>query len=116
MNDVFKTINDRRSTRHTKQTRSAKAILILLIEAAVHAPHRSQRSALGISQCFKTKTIGKINDISREMMAQSSSEWMQKMAAKPNFRVTYDAPVLVVVSGRQDAMTTRPTVLLPLKI
>lgn len=103
MNEVLKTINDRRSTRSYKTDPISKADLDLLIEAAVHAPtaHNDQPWHFTIIQ--NKELLGEINDISKEMMAQSSNEWMQKMASKPNFRVTYDAPVLIVVSGRLDA-------------
>ena len=30
--------------------------------------------------------------------------WVQKMGSNPNFQVTYNAPTLIIVSGRKDAM------------
>jgi nitroreductase len=103
LNEVIKTIHDRRSIRAYKSDPVSQADLELLIDAAVHAPTAHNNQPWHFTIIENKELLDRINVISKEMMAKSTSEWMRKMASKPGFRVTYDAPVLVVVSGRLDS-------------
>ncbi|HVI39138.1 MAG TPA: nitroreductase family protein, partial [Anaerovoracaceae bacterium] len=45
-----------------------------------------------------------INDTVREQLAKSDVEWMRNSGLNPDFQATYNAPTLIIVSGRKTGM------------
>lgn len=103
MNEVLKTIKARHSIRTYTQEPISQENLDLMIEAAVWAPTAHNDQPWHFTVIQNKDLLNRINEICREGMSKSSTDWMWNMAAKPSFRVTYDAPVLVIVSGKTDS-------------
>lgn len=104
MNEVLKAIKSRRSVRKYKEEQISQESLDSIIEAGVYAPTAHNEQPWHFTIIQNKEMLQHINEKAKELMAKSDVEWIQKMGANPNFKVTYNAPTLIIVSGRKDAM------------
>lgn len=105
MNEVLRTIKNRRSIRSFKSEQIKKEELDLIIEAGIYAPsgHNTQPWHFTIIQ---NKEVTKhINDISKEVMATIDIDWIRNAGMNPNYDITYNAPTLIIVSGNKSAIS-----------
>lgn len=104
MNDVLKTIKNRRSVRKYKPEQISREELDMIIEAGIYAPSAGNQQTWHFTVIRDQGFLQRMSDAIKEKMAQSGNEWMQKTAGNPDFMVTYNAPALILVSGREDGM------------
>jgi nitroreductase len=104
MNEVLKVIKSRRSVRNYKNEQISQESLDSIIEAGVYAPTAHNEQPWHFTIIQNQEMLQHINKKSRELMAESDVEWIRKMGSKPDYQVTYNAPTLIIVSGRKDAM------------
>lgn len=104
MNDVIKAIKSRRSVRKYKQDQISEESLKSIIEAGIYAPTAHNDQPWHFTVIQNADLLKEINRSVKDAMAQSDIDWIQKMGSNPNFQVTFNAPTLIVVSGRKDGM------------
>ncbi len=104
MNDVLKTIKSRRSVRKYTQEQISQEELDLILEAGIYAPTAHNNQPWHFTVIQNKELLHDINETVRQEMAASNDEWTRKMGLNPAFQVTYDAPTLIVVSGRKDGI------------
>lgn len=104
MNEVLKAIKNRRSVRKYKPEQIGKEELELIIEAGIYAPTAGNEQPWHFTVVQNPEMLQHINEKVREQMVKSDNEMARNMGANPNFQVTYNAPTLIIVSGRKDAM------------
>jgi nitroreductase len=104
MNEVLKAIKSRRSVRNYKKEQISQESLDLIIEAGVYAPTAHNEQPWHFTIIQNEEMLQNINEKTKQLMAKSDVEWVQKAGSNPNFQVTYNAPTLIIVSGRKDAM------------
>ncbi len=104
MNKVLKVIKSRRSIRNFKPEQISQESLDLILQAGTYAPTAHNEQPWYFTVIQKEEMLKYINDRTREGMAESDIAWVQKTGSNPSFQVTYNAPTLIVVSGRTDAM------------
>lgn len=104
MNEVIAAIKNRRSVRRYKAEQISDKELELILDAGLYAPSAHNDQSWHFTVIQNKELLAKMNAISKEAMANSDIDWMRGMAARPGFEVTYNAPTLIVVSGRKDAM------------
>lgn len=104
MNDVLQTIKSRRSVRKYKSEQISGENLQLILEAGVYAPSAHNEQPWHFTVIQNPEVLEHINAYVGREMLNSEDEWVRKMASAPNFKVTYNAPTLIVVSGKTDAM------------
>lgn len=104
MNEVLKAIKSRRSVRQYKEEQISQESLDLIIEAGVYAPTAHNEQPWHFTVIQNEEMLKHINEKVKELMVKSEVEWIQKMGSNPNFQVTYNAPTLIIVSGRKDGM------------
>ncbi len=105
MNEVLNTIQNRRSIRKYKTEQISSESLELILEAGAYAPSGGNEQPWHFTVIQNRSLLSRINDRVREGMKESDDEWVRKMGNNPSFMVTYDAPTLILVSGRKDAMS-----------
>lgn len=107
MNEVLKAIKNRRSTRAYKPEQIKQEELDQIIEAAIYAPtgHNTQPWHFTVIQ--NHEVIQHINKISKEIMASTEIDWIKNAGLNPNYDITYNAPTLIIVSGRTNAISWR---------
>lgn len=105
MNEVLKVIKNRRSIRSYKPEQIEEEELDLILEAGTYAPsgHNSQPWHFTVIQ--NHEFIDHINDVARKNMALSDVDWIKDLGSKPDYRVTYNAPTLVIISGDTNVKT-----------
>ncbi|NLI92835.1 MAG: nitroreductase family protein [Peptococcaceae bacterium] len=104
MNEVLKTIKSRRSVRHYSPEQISQESLDLIIEAGTYAPSAHNQQSWHFTIIQNPSLLQHINETVRVRMAQSEVEWIRKMGSNPSFQVTYNAPTLVIVSGKSDSI------------
>lgn len=104
MNEVLKVIKSRRSVRNYIHEQISQANLDLIIEAGIYAPTAHNEQPWHFTVIQNKEMLQYINEKVRESMAKSDVEWIKKTGSNPAFQVTYNAPTLIIVSGRKDAM------------
>lgn len=107
MNEVLKAIKNRRSVRSYLPTQVSQEDLDLIIEAGIYAPtaHNDQPWHFTIIQ--SKEKISYINDKSKELMAKSETEWIRNTGLNAKINIIYNAPTLIIVSGRKDAISPK---------
>jgi nitroreductase len=105
MNEVLKTIKNRRSIRSFRPEQIKQQELDLIIEAGIYAPtgHNTQPWHFTIVQ--KREVLDHINALAKKVMAAAQLDWIQKLGVNPAYDIAYGAPTLIIVSGRTDAIT-----------
>lgn len=107
MNEVLRAIRNRRSVRKYSREQISRENLEAIIEAGIYAPTAHNEQPWHFTVIQDQELLRHINDTVREGMLKSQDDWTQKMASNSGFKVTYDAPTLVIVSGRTDGMAWR---------
>jgi nitroreductase len=104
MNEVLTIIKSRRSVRNYKQEQISQESLEAIIEAGIYAPTAHNDQPWHFTVIQNHAMLQSINEITKREMANSPVEWIQTMSLNSGFNVTYNAPTLIVVSGRTDAI------------
>ncbi len=107
MNDILKVIKSRRSTRAFKSEQIKKEELDMILESAMYAPSGHNTQPWHFTVIQNREVISHINSISKQVMATSPIEWIKNAGSKPEYDITYNAPTLIIISGRTDAITWR---------
>lgn len=103
MNEVLKAIKSRRSVRSFKQEQISQETLDLILEAGTYAPSAHNQQTWHFTVIQNQELLREINETARAQMAKSDMEWARSMSANP-LQVTYQAPTLIVVSGKKDGI------------
>lgn len=108
MNDVIKTIKERRSVRSYDTARQiSDADLSLILEAGMYAPSAHNEQPWHFTAVQNKELLEKINLKANAVMAESDNEWLRGLGTTPDFRATYNAPTVVFVSGRDGAIAAQ---------
>lgn len=104
MRDVLEVIKSRRSVRNFKPDQIDQETLDKIIEAGIYAPSACNDQSWHFTVIQNPELLEHINNIVGQDMLKSNDEWIRKMASNPNFRVTYNAPTLIIVSNKKDGI------------
>jgi len=104
MNEVLRAIKNRRSVRKYKSEQIDQKSLDLILEAGSYAPSAHNDQSWHFTVVQNKELLKEMNAVSKEAMSKSDVDWMQKMCGIPGYEVSYNAPTLIVVSGRKNAM------------
>ena len=103
-NEVLDAIKSRRSIRKYCSQQIKDEEVEMILEAGRYAPSANNEQPWHFTVIQNPEMLQIINTVALKGMLQSDLEWHRNMAANSAFRVTYDAPTLIVVSGRIDAI------------
>lgn len=105
MNEVLKTIRNRRSVRVYSSKQIAQEELDLIIESGIYAPSGHNDQPWHFTVIQNKELIKYISDKSKELMAESNIDWMKNMGLNEKVSLTYNAPTLIIVSGNKKALS-----------
>jgi nitroreductase len=105
MNEVLKVIARRRSVRKFRNEQIKEAELTAIIEAGLQAPsgHNDQSCFFAVVQ--NHELIREISDGSKKEMQKSGIDWIVNLGKNEKYNIFYDAPTVVVVAARKDAVS-----------
>lgn len=107
MNDILKVIKSRRSTRAFLPQQIQPEALDRILEAAIHAPSGHNTQPWHFTVVQNREIINHINTVAKEVMAASDIDWIKNAGLNANLDITYQAPTLIIISGRKDAISWR---------
>jgi nitroreductase len=105
MNAVIEAIKNRRSTRKYETRQLSAEHLEAIIEAGLWAPsgHNDQGWHLTV---LRSKTlIDEFSADAKDCLAKQPVEWLAAVGKNKALHIFYNAPVVVVISGRKDAVS-----------
>ncbi|CAM0496379.1 nitroreductase family protein [Thermoanaerobacter kivui] len=103
MNEVISAIKTRRSIRKFKPEQIKDEELNLILEAAIYAPSGHNEQPWHFTVIQNKELIDHFSRVTKEAMAKSDIDWISSMGRSEKLHLFYNAPTLVVVSGRKDA-------------
>jgi nitroreductase len=108
MNDVLKTISARRSTRRFMPEQITDAELQAILDAGLQAPtgHNDQSCYFAVVQ--NSKRIRELSDGSKMEMRKIPVDWIANLGRNEKFNIYHDAPTVVLVAARKDAVSPVP--------
>jgi nitroreductase len=104
MNEVLKTIKSRRSVRSYLPNQIKPEELHLIIEAGIYAPTAHNDQPWHFTVIQNKELLSHINEKTKELMIKSENEFMKSLGSNPKIHVIYNAPTLIIVSGKKDAL------------
>lgn len=106
MNKVLEVIKSRRSTRKYLSKQIKQEELDLILEAGTYAPSAHNQQSWHFTVIQNKNILDDIDLKTRENMAKQPIDWIEKMGKNENFKVFYNAPTVVIVSGKEDAISS----------
>ncbi len=107
MNEVIKAIKSRRSVRKYSSEQLKREDLDAIIDAGLHAPSAHNQQSWHFTVIQNKELIDEINSAGKKVGISHEDELIQKIVGDPNRNMFYNAPTLVVVSGKDGAMMPR---------
>lgn len=108
MNDVIKTIKERRSVRaYNTDKQIPQEDLDLILEAGLYAPTAHNEQPWYFTVVQNKALLEEINLKANAIMAQSDNEWLRGLGTNPDFRASYNVPTVIFVSARENAMAAQ---------
>ena len=107
MSNMINGIIERRSIRDFKEERVPRDILELIIKAASYAPTARNRQCWHFTVIDSSAVIDRITAaLKRAAKHETVPAYLDEQVGSPNYRVGYNASVLVIVSGDPAFSTT----------
>ncbi|RII34042.1 nitroreductase family protein [Clostridium chromiireducens] len=104
MNEVLKTIKNRRSIRSYLPDQINQEELHLIIEAGIYAPTAHNDQPWHFTVIQNEELLSHINEKTKELMAKSEDNFIRTLGLNPKINTIYNAPTLIIVSGKKDAL------------
>lgn len=103
LNEVIETIKTRRSIRRFKPDQIKDEELQAIIDAAIHAPSGHNEQPWHFTVIQNKDLIDHFSVVTKKAMAKSEVPWIAAMGKNEKLHLFYNAPTLIVVSGRKDS-------------
>src|SRR3989338_8753119 len=105
MNKVLETIKNRRSIRRYLPEPLKQGELDAILEAGLYAPSAHNDQPWHFTVIRDRALLDRISRLSKELMLKSDLDWMRAMGANESFHVFHNAPAVVVVAMRSNALS-----------
>ncbi|MCT4509939.1 MAG: nitroreductase family protein [Tepidibacter sp.] len=102
MNDIIKNIKERRSIRKFKEEQIKEEEIQTIIEAGIYAPSAHNQQPWHFTVIQNKNIISEMNEESKKAMKNHSDEWIAKLGNNEKFDIHYNAPTVILVSGKKD--------------
>lgn len=108
MNVVLENIKSRRSVRKYLPEQIKDEELEILLESAIYAPtgHNDQPWHFTVIQ--NKELIDEMSAECKRIMSDLPIEWIANMGKAEHLHIFYNAPTIIVVSGKEDATSPLP--------
>ncbi len=101
-NEMINLIKRRRSIRNFKEEQLKEDELNQILECAIYAPTGCYNQPWHFTIIQNKDVLNKMSEISNEEMSKSDDKWLSNKGKK-NKPLFFNAPTVVVVSGKEDA-------------
>jgi nitroreductase len=106
MNEMLKTIKQRRSTRSYRNEPVSDDALNAIIEAGMYAPNGGGDIERNIhfTVIQNRDVLREINMLAKDTAIQSDMSWLRELGGRGDFDCLYNAPVLILISYNEEAV------------
>jgi nitroreductase len=104
MNEVINAIKSRRSVRSYKSDPLKKDVLQAIVEAGYYAPTGHNGQPWHFSVIQDKALIAEANAATKKKMTEAPIDWIKNSGKSP-LPITYDAPVLIIVSAKKNSIS-----------
>ena len=105
MNEVLKTIAGRRSIRQYREEQIKDTELKAILEAGLQAPSGHDSQSWHFTVIQKRELIDEISAGSKMAMRKSGVEWIAKLGDVEKYNIFYNAPTVVILAAKKDALS-----------
>jgi len=106
MNAVIENIKKRRSIRKYLPEQIKENQLNEIIEAGKYAPSAHNDQSWHFTVIQNKELIDFISAKAKESMSNSEVEWISKMGKSEKLHIFYNAPTVIIVSGKDEAFSS----------
>lgn len=107
MNEVLRVIKERRSMRKFKEEQLKDSEMEQIIEAGLFAPSGHNKQTWNFTVVQNKEILDELSVAAKEVCKTFPDEYIQKLANNEKFHVFYDAPTVVIVSGKDNEFTMK---------
>lgn len=108
MNGVIESIKSRRSIRKYCSEQINDEELEMILESAIYAPSGGNDQPWHFTVIQNKELIDEMNRECKKAMVDVPVEWIAKMGKSKQLHIFYNAPTVVVISGKEDATSPLP--------
>ncbi|MDR1731973.1 MAG: nitroreductase family protein [Synergistaceae bacterium] len=101
MNEVLRTILERRSIRKYTPEEVSRADIEAILQAGLYAPSGAGAETWHFTVITDKKVIEDFDARTRAAMAESGIERIETMGKAPHYRVFFGAPVVILICGEK---------------
>ncbi len=102
MNRILENIKSRRSVRKYKETQIEQEKIDAIIEAGLFAPSGHNAQPWHFTVVQNSDIINEISNGTRESFLNSDIPLFKRMARNDKYHFLYNAPTIIIVSGRRE--------------
>lgn len=104
MKDILTIIKERRSIRRFKTEQISNKDLNHILEAGLYAPSAHNQQSWNFTVIQSKDVIQAMSDDTKKSFVHAKDQRTRDLATNEKFHVFYDAPTVIVISGREDAL------------
>ena len=104
MNETIRTILRRRSVRAYRPDQIERVSLDLILDAGAYAPSAMNQQPWHFTVVQDRELLQRLETSCRTVFLESPVEALRKVAERDDFRVFYNAPTLIIVTGDSEAL------------
>jgi len=105
MNQVLETIKSRRSIRKYLPEQIKDSELRDILEAGAYAPSAHNDQSWHFTVIKNKELLDRISVKTKAVMAKQKADWVKDMGNNKKFHLFYNAPTVIIVSMRKNAMS-----------
>jgi len=102
MNKVIENIKERRSIRKYKETQIEQEKIEAIIEAGLYAPSGHNAQPWHFTVLQNKEIVDQISVGTKEALKTCGTPLFRRMANNESFHILYNAPTVIVVSGKEE--------------
>ncbi|MFH1275754.1 MAG: nitroreductase family protein [Candidatus Woesearchaeota archaeon] len=103
MTQTLEIIKQRRSIRKYQLKQIREVELKKILESAIYAPSGRNQQPWYFTVIQNKELISYMGTKAKEMMSKSKEDWIAERGNDTNFNIFYNAPTIIIVSGRKEA-------------
>ena len=104
-NETLKSIVNRRSIRHFKQDQLSSEEIDVIVRAGIYAPSAYNKQEWYFTVVQNKMILEDLNIAAKEVASTSNDKQLVELANKEDFNIFYNAPTVVIVSGKKHGLT-----------
>ncbi|UDQ96570.1 nitroreductase family protein [Lentisphaerota bacterium WC36G] len=104
-NETLKSIVNRRSVRHYREDQLTDEEVKIIVRAGIYAPSAYNKQEWFFTVVQNPVVLKNLNDAAKQVASTSSDPKLVELATNDQYNIFYNAPTVVIVSGKKNGLT-----------